>query len=212
MAARAAGPAHTEVWPWCVLFCSRTADGRRPLRRGRLVSDAPPPLPEAIVREALAQMTAETQTFIKHYALSVELRKEALRKAGLTEAKRATAFAVGCQHLADPIRRDIQRLQRNNPEPAPHRAWPWRPGAFRERSGHRDACIANLASCRSPLIFRCGGDSGCHKVSTISPRPRSVGSVARDARATLRQPRFPRPMPATASAATGRKLAHRDAS
>ena len=86
------------------------------------MSDAPPPLSDAVVRDALAQMTAEPQIFIKHYALRVELRKEALRKAGLTEAKCATAFAVGCQHLAEPIRRDIKRLQRDNPEPAPLRA------------------------------------------------------------------------------------------
>ena len=86
------------------------------------MSDARPPLPDAVVREALAQMMAETQTFIMHYALGVELCKEALQKAGLTEVKRATPFAVGCQHLAEPIRRDIERLQRDNPEPHPHRA------------------------------------------------------------------------------------------
>ena len=63
-----------------------------------------------------------TQTFIVHYAPGVELSKETLQKAGLTEAERATAFAVGCQHLAEPIRCDIERLQQDNPEPDPHRA------------------------------------------------------------------------------------------
>ena len=82
------------------------------------MSNEPPPLPDDVVDAALGQMTAETQTFIEHYTIGVTQLHDALQEgaATLTPAERATAFAVGCQHLAEPIRRDIERLQRDEPE------------------------------------------------------------------------------------------------
>lgn len=79
----------------------------------------PPPLPDAVVDATIDHMTGETQAFIQHYTVGVTQLRDAPQEgaATLTPAERATAFAVGCQHLAEPIRRDIERLQRDEPRP-----------------------------------------------------------------------------------------------
>lgn len=90
------------------------------------MSEHTPGLTDAQADAVIDYMTGETQAFIEHYALAARQLKAELdaKLPDLAPAERAAAWVAGLPLLADPIRRDIERLQRDGPQPeAKEQSW-----------------------------------------------------------------------------------------